>query len=175
MRIRSMVLAFALFTAGAATASAQECDNCAPGVASEQERTDLRARARATPWANRVQIEQRGGPHRAAAVQRGASDLIAIAQQGRGHTSTVTQNGDGNTATIRQFGRNNTAAITQSGSSNAACVIQIGHSVSTEVVQTGGQSAGIIQTPRGTREVPVEICTGARLGRGGALLGVGRR
>ena len=171
MRIRSLILALALFTAGAATAEAQECETCAPSAGAEQQRSDLRARA---SWANRVQIEQRGGPHRAAAVQRGVSDLIAIAQQGRGHSATVTQTGDGNTANIRQFGSNNTASISQSGSNNAACVIQVGRSVNTDIVQTGGQSTGIIQTPRGTRAVPVEICNAATLGRGSGLIGVAR-
>lgn len=153
MRIRDVVIALAIFAAGAASAQAQE-------------------RVVAT---NRVQIDQRGGFHRAAAAQRGAADLIAIAQQGRGHTSTVTQNGDGNTAIVRQYGQNNTATIAQSGSDNAACVFQIGRNTSAEIAQTGGQSIGVIQTPRGAREVPVEVCAGASVGRGGVVVGNGTR
>jgi|CXWL01.1.fsa_nt_gi hypothetical protein len=155
MRIRDIIVALAIFVSGAASAEAQE-------------RAAWSAR-------NRVQVEQTGGPHRAAAAQRGAEDFIAIVQQGRGHTSTVTQNGDDNTAIVRQYGQNNAATIAQSGSGNAACVFQVGRNTSAEIVQTGGQSVGVIQTPRGAREVPVEVCAGAGVGRGGVVVGNGTR
>jgi hypothetical protein len=158
MRIRDIIIALAIFVAGAASAQAQD-----------------RAGWSASAAANRVQIDQTGGLHRAAAAQRGAADLISIVQQGRGHTSTVTQNGDGNTASVRQYGQNNAATIAQSGSGNAACVFQIGRNTSAEIAQSGGQSTGVIQTPRGAREVPVEVCAGAGVGRGGVLVGNGTR
>ena len=160
MRIREILIALAIFVVGAASAQAQE-------------RADWSTRAAA--FANRVQVDQSGGGHRAAAAQRGAADLISIVQQGRGHTSMVTQNGDGNTAIVRQYGQNNAATIAQSGSGNAACVFQVGRNTNAEIVQTGGQSVGVIQTPRGTREVPMEVCAGAGVGRGGVVVGNGTR
>ncbi len=62
---------------------------------------------------------------------------------------------------MRQFGRGNSTAIAQTGDDNAACVIQIGRNLDTGLAQTGGQSTGVLQTRRGTREIPVELCTAA--------------
>lgn len=148
MRFRSVILACALFAGGASVAE-----------------------ARGGALANAVRIDQRGGSHGAAVVQTGASAFAAVDQHGLGHSAAVVQTGDANSALIRQFGQNNSAAITQSGAGNAACVLQVGRNVSAQIAQTGNQSAGIIQTSRGAREVPVDVCAGARLGRGGVVLG----
>ena len=107
--------------------------------------------------------------------QRGSGNFAGIRQFGQGHNATITQDGNGNVATIKQWGRGSTATIAQTGSNNAACVIQIGRNVSTDIAQTGGQSTGIIQTRRGSREVPVELCAQASAGRGGVLRGAWRR
>ncbi len=159
MCVRGLALACALFAGGAAA-----------GEAEAQERVNWRGGGAA--MANSVRVDQRGATLRAAVSQTGRSDVVSIEQQGRGHIAAVAQSGENNSALVRQFGQNNSAEVTQSGAGNAACLLQVGRNVSAEILQTGSQSVGIIQTSRGGREVPVEICAGARLGRGGVLLGV---
>lgn len=75
--------------------------------------------------------------------------------------ATTDQQGSANLAAIAQSGQNLTATIAQSGDNNTACVIQIGRNLDTGLTQTGGQSTGLLQTRRGTREIPVELCTAA--------------
>ncbi len=79
----------------------------------------------------------------------------------RNLASAIAQNGTGNSATVRQLGRGNTTTIAQSGDNNAACIIQIGRNLDTNLVQTGDQSTALLQTRKGTREIPVEVCTAA--------------
>ena len=124
---------------------------------------------------NFLRAGQRDSQNEGMIDQHGSGNSAGIRQFGRGLNANITQDGDGNVATIKQWGRGSTATISQAGSNNAACVIQIGRNVSTDIAQTGGQSTGIIQTRRGTREVPLEFCTAARPGRGGGLFGAGRR
>ncbi len=93
--------------------------------------------------------------------QQGSANLAAIAQSGQNLTATITQSGTANSATVRQFGRGNNTTIAQVGDDNTACVIQIGRNLDTGLTQTGGQSTGLLQTRRGTREIPVELCTAA--------------
>jgi hypothetical protein len=99
--------------------------------------------------------------NKATTDQQGSANLAAIAQSGQNLTAAITQSGNANSATVRQFGRGNSTTITQTGDDNAACVIQIGRNLDTGVAQTGGQSTGVLQTRRGTREIPVELCTAA--------------
>lgn len=124
---------------------------------------------------NVLRAEQGYSDNEASTNQLGGGNVAGIRQFGRGLNATITQDGNGNAATIKQWGRGSTAAISQTGSNNAACVIQIGRNVNTDIVQTGGQSTGIIQTRRGSREVPLEFCTNAGAARGGAWFGAGRR
>lgn len=124
---------------------------------------------------NVLRAEQGYADNEASTNQYGGGNVAGIRQFGRGLNATITQDGNGNVATITQWGRGSTAAISQTGSNNAACVIQIGRNVNTDIVQTGGQSTGIIQTRRGSREVPLEFCTNAGAGRGGGWFGAGRR
>ncbi len=99
--------------------------------------------------------------NKATTDQQGSANLAAIAQSGQNLTAAIAQSGTGNSATVRQFGRGNSTAIAQTGDDNAACVIQIGRNLDTGLAQTGGQSTGVLQTRRGTREIPVELCTAA--------------
>ena len=140
-----------------------------------QDRDDGFARGWGRGSRNFMHADQGDSHNGATTDQNGGGNTAGIRQFGQGLTATITQDGNGNSATIRQWGGGSTATISQTGSNNAACVIQIGRNVSTDIAQTGGQSAGIIQTPRGSREVPVEFCNGAGAWRGGGLRGVWRR
>ena len=99
--------------------------------------------------------------NKATTDQQGSANLAAIAQSGQNLVAAITQSGTANSATVRQFGRGNSTTIAQTGDDNAACVIQIGRNLDTGLAQTGGQSTGVLQTRRGTREIPVELCTAA--------------
>ena len=88
-----------------------------------------------------------------------ARNATNLAQDGPSLSATVSQSGVANTAGIQQVGRNNTGVITQTGENNTACLIQIGHNLSGEITQTGGQSTGLLQSRRGDRSIPVELCT----------------
>jgi hypothetical protein len=116
-------------------------------------------------WAGQGRISLRAGQAvsnvKATTDQIGRANFAAIAQSGQNLNAAVTQNGTANSATIRQFGRGNSATIAQSGDNNAACVIQIGRNLDTGLAQTGGQSTGVLQSRRGTREIPIELCTAA--------------
>ncbi len=116
-------------------------------------------------WAGQGRINLRAGQsvsnNKATTDQKGSANLAAIAQSGQNLTATITQSGTANSATVRQFGRNNSTTIAQVGDDNTACVIQIGRNLDTGLTQTGGQSTGLLQTRRGTREIPVELCTAA--------------
>lgn len=110
---------------------------------------------------NRLSSGQAASNNRATTDQQGSANLVAVAQFGQNLTAAVAQNGTGNSATVRQLGRGNTTTIAQSGDNNAACVIQIGRNLDTNLVQSGDQSTGLLQTRKGTREIPVELCTAA--------------
>ena len=140
-----------------------------------QDRDDTYARGWGRGGRNFMRADQ-GDSHNAATTdQNGSGNFAGIRQFGQGLNATITQDGNGNSATIRQWGRGSTATISQTGSNNAGCVIQVGRNVSTDIAQTGGQSTGIIQTPRGTREVPVELCTQVSTASRGFLFGAWRR
>jgi Curlin associated repeat len=87
------------------------------------------------------------------------ASVASVIQQGGPNTASIDQIGSGNSAIIRQIGRGNAAAVQQNGDNNTACVIQIGRSLDTAVVQNGNESTGILQTPRGSREIPVSACS----------------
>lgn len=116
-------------------------------------------------WVGRGRMNLRAGQivsnNKATTDQQGSANLAAIAQSGRNLTAAITQSGTANSATVRQFGRNNSTTIAQTGDDNTACVIQIGRNLDTGLTQTGGQATGLLQTHRGTREIPVELCTAA--------------
>ncbi len=116
-------------------------------------------------WAGQGRMNLRAGQaisnNKATTDQQGSANLAAIAQSGQNLTATITQSGTANSATVRQFGRGNNTTIAQAGDDNTACVIQIGRNLDTGLTQTGGQSTGLLQTRRGTREIPVELCTAA--------------
>ena len=109
--------------------------------------------------ANEASVRQNGSNDRAATAQSGGANGSLIEQNGDSLTASVRQNGDANNAAIRQFGRNNTGSITQNGSGNDACLIQFGRSVNAEIVQNGdGGRTGVLQTPRASMPIPVEMC-----------------
>lgn len=110
---------------------------------------------------NRLSARQAASNNKAMTDQQGRANLAAIAQFGQNLSGSVAQNGTGNSATVRQLGRGNTTTIAQSGDNNAACIIQIGRNLDTNLVQTGDQSTALLQTRKGTREIPVEVCTAA--------------
>lgn len=116
-------------------------------------------------WAGQGRMNQRAGQaisnNKATTDQQGSANLAAIAQSGQNLTATIAQSGIANSATVRQLGRGSSTTIAQSGDNNTACVIQIGRNLDTGLTQTGGQSTGLLQTRRGTREIPVELCTAA--------------
>lgn len=118
-------------------------------------------RSIATQGRNRLSAGQAVSNNKATTDQQGSANLAAIAQSGQNLTAAITQSGTANSATVRQFGRGGNTTIAQSGDDNAACVIQIGRNLDTGLTQTGGQSTGVLQTRRGTREIPVELCTAA--------------
>lgn len=109
----------------------------------------------------RMRADQAASNNTTTTDQQGQANLAAVAQFGQGLTATVAQNGNSNTATVRQFGRGNTTTIAQTGDNNAACIIQLGRNLDTGLTQTGNQSTGLLQTKRGTREIPVELCNNA--------------
>ncbi|NOT41243.1 MAG: hypothetical protein HOP13_12190 [Alphaproteobacteria bacterium] len=109
----------------------------------------------------RMRADQAASNNTATTDQQGQANLATVTQFGQNLTATLAQNGTGNTATVRQFGRGNTTAIAQTGDNNAACVIQIGRNLDTGLTQTGNESTGLLQTKRGTREIPVELCNSA--------------
>jgi Curlin associated repeat len=87
------------------------------------------------------------------------ASAVTVTQQGGPNAASVSQNGSGNAAIIRQIGRGNAATVQQNGDNNVACVIQVGQSLDVAVVQNGNESTGIVQTPRGSRAIPVSACT----------------
>ncbi|MFM9865574.1 MAG: hypothetical protein ACKVRO_18430 [Micropepsaceae bacterium] len=109
----------------------------------------------------RMRADQADSNNNAATDQQGQANLAAITQTGQNLTGSVTQNGNNNTATVRQFGRGSTTTIAQTGDNNAACVIQIGRNLDSSLTQTGNETTGLLQTKRGTREIPVELCKNA--------------
>ena len=139
-----------------------------------QDRDDTFARGWGRGSRNFLRVDQGDSHNGAMTDQNGGGNVAGIRQFGQNLSATITQDGNGNSATIKQWGQGSTATILQTGSNNAACVIQIGRNVSTDVVQTGGQNTGIIQTRRGSREVPVEFCQGTGAWPGGGWRGVWR-
>jgi hypothetical protein len=107
----------------------------------------------------KIEIIQKGRDNGAAVSQNGRADVARIIQQGLANTGMINQTGNNNDATIRQLGRGNDASITQTGDNNAACVVQIGKNLSTDVSQTGNQSQGVIQTKKGSYNIPGELCS----------------
>ena len=151
MRARPLIFALALAATGLAEAAAQ------------------------TPrWASRVTVEQTGSDNAAVAAQRGRFSRLAIVQNGRNNAAAINQNGAANNAEIYQFGRDHSAAITQTGSNNNGCAVQIGRGQDIGIAQTGGQSDAVLQTPAGTRDIPMAACENGRVGRA-LLRAVGRR
>lgn len=132
------------------------------------------AAAQTPRWASRVQVEQNGNGNAAVAAQRGRWSRLAISQSGANNAAAINQNGAANNAEIHQYGRDHTAAIAQTGPANDACVVQMGRGQSVGVTQTGGQSDAILQTPNGTREIPMRACEDGRVARA-LLRAVGRR
>jgi len=96
---------------------------------------------------------------------RPGPNAASVHQQGSGNGAAIRQSGEGNTAGVRQFGRDNTGVVTQTGNDNAACLIQFGRNLDGAITQTGGQTTGVIQTRKGVREVPVELCDRRTSGR----------
>lgn len=111
------------------------------------------------PTFPKVEIIQKGRDNGAAVSQNGRADVARIIQQGIANTGMINQTGNSNDATIRQLGRGNDASITQTGDNNAACVVQIGKGLSTDVTQTGNQSQGVIQTKKGSYNIPGQLCS----------------
>lgn len=99
--------------------------------------------------------------NKVATDQQGSANIASTAQFGQSLTGTLTQAGSGNTATVRQIGMGSTTTIAQAGDNNTACVIQIGRNLDASLTQTGNQSTALLQTKKGTREIPVEVCTRA--------------
>ena len=125
--------------------------------------------------ANEASVRQNGAGDRAATTQRGAANGSAIEQNGDNLTASVRQNGDANNAAIRQFGRNNAGSITQNGSGNDACLIQFGRNVNGEIVQNGdGGRTGVLQTPRASMPIPVEMCQTDRHHAAGLIMAAAR-
>lgn len=95
----------------------------------------------------------------AARPEVATANTATTRQQGRGNAAGIAQTGSGNTAGLVQFGRENTGAITQAGTGNSACLIQSGRNLDGAITQVGDNlTAGVLQTPWGAREIPVEAC-----------------
>ncbi|WP_368066660.1 hypothetical protein [Hyphomonas sp.] len=106
---------------------------------------------------------------------QGAGNYGTIGQQGRGNAAGIAQTGSGNAAGILQFGRYNTGVITQDGAGNTACLVQTGRNLDGAVQQVGdNQTMGVWQTPRGSREIPVETCANATTRREVMAYAIGR-
>jgi hypothetical protein len=119
------------------------------------------------PTAAKVDVQQQGRNNGAAVSQNGAANAAGIKQDGVSNIGSVSQTGMGNDATIKQLGRGNNASIAQTGNNNAACVVQIGKNLSTDVVQEGNyQNRGVVQTKKGTYEIPAHLCSVDPSGRG---------
>jgi|JI10StandDraft_1071094.scaffolds.fasta_scaffold26295_8 minor curlin subunit len=112
------------------------------------------------PKTTKVDVQQEGRNNGAAVSQKGGVNAAAIVQRGLDNIGITSQTGTGNDATIRQLGRSNDASITQNGNNNAACIVQIGKNLSTDIVQEGDyQNRGVIQTKKGTYEIPAQLCS----------------
>ena len=111
------------------------------------------------PKLPKIEIIQQGRDNGADVSQNGKANAAGINQDGVGNTGMINQNGNGNDASIRQLGRGNDASISQTGDNNAACVVQIGKNLSTDVNQTGNQSQGVIQTKKGSYNIPGQLCS----------------
>jgi hypothetical protein len=46
----------------------------------------------------------------------------------------------------------------QTGDNNNACLVQVGRNQSATITQTGNQSVGVLQTPKGVREISANSC-----------------
>jgi len=102
------------------------------------------------------------GQQHAVTQPAGTTNASSTIQQGHGNAASVVQLGASNSAGVRQFGRDNTGAITQVGSSNTACLIQAGSNLNGAIQQIGdNQSSGLLQTHRGSSDIPVELCATA--------------
>ncbi|RYY95758.1 MAG: hypothetical protein EON61_22165 [Alphaproteobacteria bacterium] len=111
------------------------------------------------PKLPKIEIIQKGQNNGAAVSQNGKVNAAGINQNGANNTGMINQTGSGNDASIRQLGRGNDASISQTGDNNAACVVQIGKNLSSGVVQTGGQNQGVIQTKKGSYNIPAQLCS----------------
>jgi minor curlin subunit len=111
------------------------------------------------PKLPKIAIIQNGQNNGAAVSQNGKVNAAGINQNGANNTGMINQTGSGNDASIRQLGRGNDASISQTGDNNAACVVQIGKNLSSDVVQTGGQNHGVIQTKKGSYNIPAQLCS----------------
>lgn len=95
------------------------------------------------------------------------ANAASVEQRGDGHAAAIVQNGEGNVAGLHQYGRNNTGQINQDGSSNIACLVQLGRGLDGSIVQSGDNlSNGVLQTRRGSHEIPAELCAAASGNRG---------
>lgn len=106
-----------------------------------------------------VEIVQSGRDNGAAIAQKGRDSAARIIQEGLANTGIINQTGNNNDATIRQLGRGNDVSVTQTGDNNNACVVQIGKNLSTDVTQTGNQNQGVIQTKKGSYNIPGQLCS----------------
>ncbi len=98
-----------------------------------------------------------------AAWAQGAGNFSSVGQQGRGNAAGIQQTGSGNEAGLLQFGRANTGIITQEGNGNGACLVQMGRNLSGAIEQVGDyQTTGVLQTRRGTQDIPLELCATAK-------------
>lgn len=153
--LRIKIAALALFSVvGASTAHAQ---NSYPSLFSGHAKGA--ASSTLVQPASKVDIKQKGRDNGAAVGQNGRYNAARILQDGILNTGQVSQDGTGNSASIRQLGKNNDASITQQGNNNVACVVQVGKNLSTDVIQQGdGQMRGVVQTKKGTYDIPGELC-----------------
>lgn len=106
-----------------------------------------------------IEVIQNGRDNGAAIAQHGRDSAARIIQEGLANTGMINQSGNNNDATIRQLGRGNDASVMQTGDNNTACVVQIGKNLSTDVTQTGNQSQGVIQTKKGSYNIPGQLCS----------------
>ncbi len=118
------------------------------------------------PAVSKVDVRQNGRGNGAAIAQNGGPNAAGISQDGVANTGRISQDGAGNDATIRQLGRGNDASITQTGANNVACVVQVGKNLSTNVVQDGGQNRGVVQTKKGSFDIPARLCAVNPAGKG---------
>lgn len=146
---------------GALGASAAHAQNSYPSLFGKQNKPARAEAVRVEPVRTapgRVVIQQEGRGNGAAVGQNGPRNDAAISQSGVGNIGQVSQTGANNSGAVYQIGRNNSGTITQTGDNNAACILQLGRNNTASVTQTGGQGVGVVQSPRGTWEIPAAYC-----------------